>query len=92
MSDTNTTSLALSIAAIASALVGVCVICAKRMKRCRSACCDAEMNTATPPPTRQPTETAAEDTALLRAAVEVITRSRANSGAPAVVVTDASRA
>ena len=91
MSDTNTTSLALSIAAIASALVGVAVICAKRMRKCHSGCCDAEMS-ATPVQSRRATETVDENTALLRAAVEVITRSRAGSGAPAVVVTDASRA
>ena len=83
-SDTNSATLGISIGAAILALIGVVSICVKRLKRCHSACCEADM--ATPPPTRQPTEAPAESDALLRAVAEAVVRSRAASDAPAIVL------
>ena len=79
-SGTSSATLGVSIGAAVLALIGVASLCVKRLRRCHSACCDADM--ATPPPTRQPTQAPSESDALLRAVADAVVRSRATSDAP----------
>ena len=79
-SDTNSAAFGVSIGAAVLALIGVASLCVKRLRRCHSACCDADMTT--PPPTRQPTQAPEESASLLRAVAEAVVRSRAASDAP----------
>jgi hypothetical protein len=78
-SDTSATSLGISIGAAVLALIGVLSVCVKRLKHCRSGCCDGDFAN-TPPATRQPSIIEPrESDALIIAAVEAVARSRALS-------------